>query len=193
MFKANFDKKNVAPEKGSVFSWGLYKRGRHDEGCRAPQSRRSALASPRLCGSLGLLAPCSYGKLEVGPLQVEGGEVEVVGEVVERLDGVDEIHHVGGVHHHSPGGLDGLCGPGGVAWEGGGEIGRGSLWGLNLKNHVNNISFQPASGVMGFRLSEAPCLYAPDCLGLVCTIVAQCLACGVGRYWLGCPPNWLDQ
>jgi len=31
--------------------------------------------------------------LEVGPLQGEGGEVEVAGEVVERLDDVDEIHH----------------------------------------------------------------------------------------------------
>ena len=124
MLKANFDKKNIAPEKGSVFSWGLYKRGRHDGGCRAPQSRRSALASPRLCGSLGLLAPCSYGKLEVGPLQGEGGEVEVAGEVEEHLDGVGNHLACGELHlDRFRGDLCGLCG----AAEGGAvEIDHGS-------------------------------------------------------------------
>ena len=76
-----------------------------------------------------------------------GDEVEVAGEVGE--------HQCGGVNHlaageelpgHSHGGLDSLCG----AVEGGAvEIGHGSLRGLNLKNHVDNISSQLGPDVIG--------------------------------------------
>ena len=128
------------PEMGSAFSWGLCRRGRHGGGCQAPLTHRTEPVSPPPCGSSGLSAPCSCGRLEGDLLQVAGGGVEVAGEVEEHLDGGENRLAVGEVHPgHSHGGLDGLCG----AAEGGAvEIGHGSSRGMNLKNQTDNISSQ---------------------------------------------------
>ena len=132
---ANFVKTGFLPEMGSAFSSGPCRRGRHGGGCQAPLTRRIEPVSPPPCGSSGLSAPCSCGRLEGDPLQVAGDGVEVAGEVEEHLDGGENHLAAGEVHPgHSHGGLDGLCG----AAEGGAvEIGHGSSRGMNLKNQAD--------------------------------------------------------